>query len=488
MNSGPGDALSLLKARMNIVELDVRRSCDRGIIDRYVSVLNKYLDQFLKIESMKTRPPTYSFHQKGMETRLLRLRGVLSGILDTVVNNTDSTIVTLIHQFTLERTIDKLTADLVVRDNENVKLNPEAIVNLTDVHIPHNVLTMLSLGPRFCFPTKPQSVDWARTAGELEELIENNLLPMEISKVSGLLADRLKQARTAISGSHDSLPSGTQYIMTALEDTDRFIASMDKDILILNADKGNKTVIMHRNEYDAKVVEMMSDVTTYSPIVGESHGVEGVRRKHDSLVSEFIKLKLIPENQRWKYVKRHYTCPKFYGLPKTHKPDYPLRPITSTIGSIGYELASFLASFLKSFDELDPSHIINSLQLKQFLDTLDMPTGHILVSFDVVSMFTNIPVGIALRSVRKRMLSMKCNHKIVNLVYRSLEFILTDCAFFSAGGAMYRQIRGLAMGSPLSPILSRFVMSDLIWARVTARPDMEVAPFLGYMWMIRWSQ
>ena len=35
--------------------------------------------------------------------------------------------------------------------------------------------------------------------------------------------------------------------------------------------------------------------------------------------------------------------PKFYGLPKIHKPDTPLRPIVSSCGSVTYGVAEELA-------------------------------------------------------------------------------------------------------------------------------------------------
>ena len=39
--------------------------------------------------------------------------------------------------------------------------------------------------------------------------------------------------------------------------------------------------------------------------------------------------------------------PKFYGLPKIHKPDTPLRPIVSSCGSVTYGVAKELAKILK---------------------------------------------------------------------------------------------------------------------------------------------
>ena len=39
--------------------------------------------------------------------------------------------------------------------------------------------------------------------------------------------------------------------------------------------------------------------------------------------------------------------PKFYGLPKIHKPDTPLRPIVSSCGSVTYSVAKELTKILK---------------------------------------------------------------------------------------------------------------------------------------------
>ena len=39
--------------------------------------------------------------------------------------------------------------------------------------------------------------------------------------------------------------------------------------------------------------------------------------------------------------------PKFYGLPKIHKPDTPLRPIVCSCGSVTYGVAKELTKILK---------------------------------------------------------------------------------------------------------------------------------------------
>jgi hypothetical protein len=69
--------------------------------------------------------------------------------------------------------------------------------------------------------------------------------------------------------------------------------------------------------------------------------------------------------------------PRQYGLPKIHKPEIPLRPTVSSIGSPCYAFAGKSESFI---EELATFHTI----IKNGSDTL--------VSFDIASLFINIPV------------------------------------------------------------------------------------------------
>lgn len=433
--------------------------CINKQVSLYIGVLNKYLDQFVKIKASEINSEN-QYHLPGMKSRLARLQLVCSDLLDKLDPKLDDELATILFQYSATVTVCKLSLNSVVGSDNHIKFNPNAIVNLTSINIPPDVLTILSLGPKFCFPN--HSLNWPKTLAELEEFVENQLLPMEFNHFSRLISSRLQTVEREIQN-ESSLPNKTtKFLKYALISTKGFLKKFGEQILILNADKGNKTVVMHKDQYYPKISSMLSDTDTYLLLDENNHPFEKIKHKHHSLVDEFIRRKLINKCDKWKYCKRLYTNSKLYGLPKTHKTDYPLRPITSNVNALGYKLAKFLAEFLKNIDEQDPIHIINSLHLKQFLDTYTLPKGHILASFDVVNMFTNIPVKIAIQAVKARMLKAGHDHKNINLVYRSLEFLLTTCAVFNADCKLFQQVKGLAMGSPLSPILSKFVMSDFI--------------------------
>ena len=89
--------------------------------------------------------------------------------------------------------------------------------------------------------------------------------------------------------------------------------------------------------------------------------------------------------------------PLFYGLPKVHKPNVPLRPIASFVGSPTYQLSKHLVFLLAPLVGKTPAHVKNSIDFASFISDQTLQQGQVLVSFDAVSLFTNVPVDLACR-------------------------------------------------------------------------------------------
>ena len=81
---------------------------------------------------------------------------------------------------------------------------------------------------------------------------------------------------------------------------------------------------------------------------------------------------------------------RIFGLPKMHKPDVPLRPIVSVIGSYTYNLTKFMSEILKPLShsqyEVKDSFTFSS----ELLSVTSIPY---MCSYDIVSLFTNIPIN-----------------------------------------------------------------------------------------------
>ena len=82
---------------------------------------------------------------------------------------------------------------------------------------------------------------------------------------------------------------------------------------------------------------------------------------------------------------------KLYGLIKVHKINNPARPVVSMIGTSEYKLAKFLHSVIEP--SIPDKYMLSSTN--HFIEKLKQAKAQshqILVSFDVISLLTNVPL------------------------------------------------------------------------------------------------
>ncbi|KAG8233126.1 hypothetical protein J437_LFUL012552, partial [Ladona fulva] len=92
--------------------------------------------------------------------------------------------------------------------------------------------------------------------------------------------------------------------------------------------------------------------------------------------------------------------PSLYGLPKVLKEGVPLRPIVSAINSPTYHLAKFLSKLLAPYIGRCKHHVKNSADFVKLLSKLRLDPKDLMVSFDVISLFTKVPIEDSLKLLR----------------------------------------------------------------------------------------
>lgn len=119
-------------------------------------------------------------------------------------------------------------------------------------------------------------------------------------------------------------------ISTTYNKCRQFLKS-NPQILILQSDKGNVTVIMSKEQYNDRAVELTSDQQYYQPLA--SNPTSNIQTKNNKLVKQLKDKKYITDEKAKKLMCHTGISPKFYGQPKYHKDNVPLRPVISNVGS-----------------------------------------------------------------------------------------------------------------------------------------------------------
>ncbi|XP_076045821.1 uncharacterized protein LOC143028065 [Oratosquilla oratoria] len=177
----------------------------------------------------------------------------------------------------------------------------------------------------------------------------------------------------------------------------------DNSIFISQADKGGGVVIMDKADYVRKMEQLLEDEDTYT----KKHPGHA---KEEAMIFNGKVRKILGGSEKGRRLKHLIEedprPPTMRGLPKTHKPGVPMRPITSGIGSAPHRLAKVLAKPLsKAMGSISGSHLRNSEDLPRRLKGTSMRYKK-MATYDEKSLFTQVPTDGALEAVWRVVINM----------------------------------------------------------------------------------
>ena len=223
------------------------------------------------------------------------------------------------------------------------------------------------------------------------------------------------------------------------------------EIVIVRPDKGQGVVILNKNDYESKLNDIVSDTTKFSPLqLDPSHII-----KQENSLRYYLRKYIKPHVQADVYndiLPSGSRAGTLYGLPKTHKPGCPLRPIVSAIGTPQYQLAKFLNSYIQPLVNLDLS-VTSSHDFVQRLQQFQFPPQYKLLSLDVTSLFTNVPLTEVINLATDLVYSTTTSPPFQKHHFKKLLEFAT-AGTFTCLGNLFRQVDGCAMGNPLSTALA----------------------------------
>lgn len=226
----------------------------------------------------------------------------------------------------------------------------------------------------------------------------------------------------------------------------------DVDLHITKADKSNAVVIMNKQDYTDKMKDILSDADTYQQLM--SNPLDNVNSSFNKKIKQLLCGNEMLVKQ---LLTISATLPYMYGLIKTHKPNNPVRPIISSVGSCSYKLSKYLVNLLSPLlGNISNSNIKNNVDFVDKINNLHINFEFKMISFDVTSLFTKVPVDDLLNFLKEELDNMNLPLPtstvidLIKLCIKNCKFVFDD--------KFYSQKFGMAMGNPLSPLLSNFYM------------------------------
>ena len=332
--------------------------------------------------------------------------------------------------------------------------NPKWVINLSSKPLTPAQRSVLAKGPNFVVtPRHPPNLKYITA------------IEAACTKLSQQDAEELRTNINWVLRSSQPQTQPNQSSNSARRELKR-----DRDCIVLTADKRVAMVIMDRQDYICKANNLVSQ-NTYKTIQQDPPNT--IKNKLITIL-KMVKSQTGLSNQTYKAMyPKGCVPPSYYGLPEIHKPDTPLRPIVSSCGSVTYGVAKELAKILKTLVGKFPHHINSTQDSAEQVKHITLVPGECLSSYDVSALFTSVPIDPALKTINDLLVkdpTLKDRTVIgIDDIILLLEFCLKN-TYFPFQGQFFEQVEGVAMGSPVSPIVANLYMEYLEQKALSTAP------------------
>lgn len=340
---------------------------------------------------------------------------------------------------------------------KSIYFNEKAFKNYSATQVPENVAVLLSMGPKFCAPIYYKKKDFEKLKSAADFINET------FSKVHDKETIRENIRKHIMEYEEDQFVKHTSEIRDffdrTLEEAKQFCKN-HPELIVTQADKAKCSIIMNRETYNNKVENLLRDTSTYAVI--ETTSTPAYMKMNQNILERMEKAEMISKKEADSAKTGEGRISNMYGLIKTHKEGQPIRPIVNTRGSMGYAAANIVTGILTKAREVGKYNVVNSAQaIEKIRDAKLNPDEH-FYSYDVISMFTNIPVSRAIDAVKRRQKQLDVDNQKMKIIIDVILLVCHKSTEITFNGKIYKQIKGMKMGSSLSPILSDFVMEDML--------------------------
>ena len=232
--------------------------------------------------------------------------------------------------------------------------------------------------------------------------------------------------------------------------------SLGNKFVIKPSDKGGRIVIMSK-EFYANAISKLLNTTDYEELSGPpdlnlfvSKICMEIKSYLKSKISPTLKGKIARTLKDTSEKEKRFGF--FYGLPKIHKNlrDPPMRPVVSQVNHPTAPLAILVDKIIQKSLFRENPHLLKSTDhaISKFIK-INL-TNAKFISLDVKSLYTSIPIeeGISAVWLESAAWDIPFEDRIV---LKDATRMVIENNYFSFGNRHFKQVKGVAMGSPLGP-------------------------------------
>lgn len=238
------------------------------------------------------------------------------------------------------------------------------------------------------------------------------------------------------------------------------------NLILQKTDKSKVFHIGKSEDYQRKSKEYMEKTQAYR-CLGTKDPLPSLIERTNKYLLELRLAKWITQKQyeQLSIDRNNVELAHLYYLPKAHKIGTPLRPIISGLRHPTIKISKYLDNLLRPlFNQMAARTTIDSgfelLKKVNLWAETNLRKETILYTIDVVDLYTMIPQVEGVLSLKKMLdyLNLKQIGGLkIETIIRLSRFVMQN-NYFSFDGQYYHQIRGGAMGSPLTLTIANCYM------------------------------
>lgn len=140
--------------------------------------------------------------------------------------------------------------------NFNTIVKSDWLMNLSSINVPNDISWLLSLGKKYSLPIEQKSFPMFNFIADIESILncepDEEVREQKRSKLANIL--HKEKFCNSVKSPIDA------EIIRIYNSAKRFLAG--KNVVITTADKGSRTVIIDKSDYEAKMSKLLSDQNT----------------------------------------------------------------------------------------------------------------------------------------------------------------------------------------------------------------------------------